>query len=81
MTRYLVQPRNRIFVKDYEFLSFAKTMAQNIEYKRLVISLSIELIINLQKSQKLYHRIFQKQMTQKTLGMIERYREKNIANY
>ena len=24
MTRYLVQPRNRIFVKDYEFLSFAK---------------------------------------------------------
>ena len=37
MTRYLVQPRNRIFVKDYEFLSFAKTMAQNIEYKQLVI--------------------------------------------
>ena len=30
MTRYLVQPRDLIFVKDYGFLSFAKNMSKNI---------------------------------------------------
>ena len=30
MTSYLVQPRDRIFVKGYEFLSFAKNMDKNI---------------------------------------------------
>ena len=30
MTRYLVQPRDRIFVKGYGFLSFAKNMGKNI---------------------------------------------------
>ena len=30
MTRYLVQPRNRIFVKGYRFLSFAKNMGRNV---------------------------------------------------
>ena len=30
MTRYLAQPRNRIFVKGYGFLSFAKNMRNNI---------------------------------------------------
>ena len=30
MTRYSVQPRGRIFVKDYGFLSFAKNMGRNI---------------------------------------------------
>ena len=28
--RYSVQPRNRIFVKGYWFLSFAKNMVKNI---------------------------------------------------
>ena len=28
MTRYSVQPRDRIFVKDYGFLSFAKHMGK-----------------------------------------------------
>ena len=28
--RYSVQPRGRIFVKDYGFLSFAKNMSKNI---------------------------------------------------
>ena len=28
--RYSVQPRDRIFVKGYEFLSFAKNMSKNI---------------------------------------------------
>ena len=30
MTRYSVQPRDRIFVKGYKFLSFAKCNVQNI---------------------------------------------------
>ena len=30
MMRYSVQPRNRIFVKGYGFLSFAKNMGKNI---------------------------------------------------
>ena len=28
--RYSVQPRDRIFVKGYRFLSFAKNMGENI---------------------------------------------------
>ena len=30
MTRYSVQSRNRIFIKRYGFLSFAKNMGKNI---------------------------------------------------
>ena len=30
MTRYSVQARNRIFVKDYGLLSFTKKMGKNI---------------------------------------------------
>ena len=30
MTRYSVQPRDRVFVKGYGFLSFAKIMGKNI---------------------------------------------------
>ena len=30
---YLVQPRHRIFVKGYEFLSFVKNMGTNIGKK------------------------------------------------
>ena len=30
MTRYSIQPRNRIFVKGYRILSFAKNMDKNI---------------------------------------------------
>ena len=34
MTRYLVQPRDQILVKGYEFLSFAKNMAKNVGKNR-----------------------------------------------
>ena len=34
MTRFLVQPRDRIFLKGYGFLSFAKNMSRNIKQKR-----------------------------------------------
>ena len=30
MRRYLVQPRDQIFVKGYRFLSFGKNMGKNI---------------------------------------------------
>ena len=30
MIRYLVQPRDRVFVKVYGFLPFAKNMGKNI---------------------------------------------------
>ena len=30
MTRYSIQPRDQIFVKGYEFLSFARDMRKNI---------------------------------------------------
>ena len=30
MTHYLLQPGDRIFVKDYEFLFFGKNMGKNI---------------------------------------------------
>ena len=30
MTRYSVQPRDLIFVKGYEFLSFARNMGKNV---------------------------------------------------
>ena len=33
MMRYSVQPRDRIFVKGYRFLSFAKNMGTNIGRK------------------------------------------------
>ena len=28
--RYSIEPRNRIFVKDYAFLSFAKAIGKNL---------------------------------------------------
>ena len=33
MTRYSVQPRNRIFVKGYVFLSFAKNISKSLSGK------------------------------------------------
>ena len=38
MIRYSVQPRDRIFVKRYVFLSFAKNMGKNIgkKYKQKI---------------------------------------------
>ena len=30
MTPYLIEPKNRIFIKGYGFLSFAKNISKNI---------------------------------------------------
>ena len=35
MTRYSVQLREQIFVKDYGFLSFAKNVGKNVDKKDL----------------------------------------------
>ena len=45
MMRYSVQPRDRIFVKGYGFLSFAKNMGKNIG-KNISTSLSRKLAKN-----------------------------------
>ena len=45
MTRYSVQPRNRVFVKGYGFLSFAKNMYRNIG-KNISKNLSSNLVKN-----------------------------------
>ena len=39
MTRYSVQPGNKIFVKGYGFLSFAKNMVKNVS-KNIITNLS-----------------------------------------
>ena len=39
MTRYSVQPRDQIFVKDYGFLCFVKNMGKNIG-KNIIKSLN-----------------------------------------
>ena len=36
MTRYSVHPRNRMFVKSYKFLPFAKNMEKNIAKNSIV---------------------------------------------
>ena len=41
MTRYSVQPRDRIFLKGYELLSFAKNMGENIG-KNIIKNLSVK---------------------------------------
>ena len=38
--RYSVQPRDRIFVTGYRFLSFAKSMGKNIKNKNISKNLS-----------------------------------------
>ena len=95
MMRYSVQPRDRIFIKGYGFLSFSKNMGKNIgkdisknlsgkysqkfldhtkqsaldalktvskraiqkQQRQPVIGLVITLLMELQKSQTLHHRI------------------------
>ena len=49
MTRYSIKPRDRIFVKGYGFLSFAKNIGKNIS-KNLTGKYShLKLIMKLQK--------------------------------
>ena len=39
MTRYSVQPGDRIFVKGYGFLSFAKNMGKNIGKNKVMVNI------------------------------------------
>ena len=53
MLRYSVEPRDRIFVKGYGFLSFAKNMCKSIEKnvsKNLSVKYSLKLLDHTKKS-------------------------------
>ena len=68
MTRYSVQPRDRIFVKGFVFLSFAKNMGKNIG-KNLSKSLnsrySQNFLIMLNNLQQMRFKILQKESFKK----------------
>ena len=66
MTRYSVQPRDRIFVKGYGFLFFAKNMGKNLG-KNIIKNLSGKIMLkNLQQmhSKFLQKELFKKQQKQ-----------------
>ena len=68
MTRYSVQPRDRIFVKCYGFLSFAKYMGRNIGKnisKNLSSKYSQKLIYHAQQSATNALKTFQKEQSKK----------------
>ena len=51
MMRYSIEPRDRIFVKDHEFLSFTKNMGKNLG-KNIKKSLSEKYSQNLRENAK-----------------------------
>ena len=78
MTRYSVQPRNRIFVKGYGFLSFVKNTGKDIgkniskglgsKYRqKILIMLNNLLQIHLKLLQK---ESFKKQQEQLVIGLV-----------
>ena len=64
MMRWLAQTRDRISAKGHGFLSFAKNMGKNNGKYRS------KLLTELRISQKLYHRIVQRQLK---LSMVKKY--------
>ena len=69
MTRYSVQPRDRIFVNGYGFLSFIKKMGKNIDKN---IDRNINKSLNSKYSQKLldYIRQYSTDMLKTTLERV-----------
>ena len=68
MTRYSVQPRDRIFVKSYGFLSFAKNMIKNIGKnisKNLSGKYSRNFLIILSNLQQMHLKLLQKEQFKK----------------
>ena len=64
MTRYSVQPRYRIFVKSYRFLSFARNMGRNIGKnisEILSSKYSQKLLIKLNNLLQMHLKLFQKE--------------------
>ena len=63
MTKYSVQPRDQIFVKDYGFLSFAKNMGKNIGInisKTLVANVARNFLIMLNNLQQMRLKLLRK---------------------
>ena len=63
MIRYSVQPRDQIFVKGYELLSFAKNMGKNIGKnvsKNLSSKYNKKLLIMLKSQQQMRLKLLQK---------------------
>ena len=63
MLRYSVQPTDRIFVKGYGFLSFAKNMGKNIGKsisKNLMVNKARKILIKLKNLQQMQLKLIQK---------------------
>ena len=63
MLRYSVQPTDRIFVKGYGFLSFAKNMGKNIGKsisKNLMVNKARKFLIKLKNLQQMQLKLIQK---------------------
>ena len=68
MTRYSVQPRDWIFVKGYEFLSFVQDMGTNIGInisKNLVVKTANNLLIILKSLLQMHLKLLQKDQFRK----------------
>ena len=64
MTQYLVQPKDRIFVKGYRFLSFARNMDKilaRLLVKTLVVHTARNFLIMLSNLQQMHLKLFQKE--------------------
>ena len=67
MTWYLVQPTERIFVKGYNFLSFAKNMGKNIgKVKTWAVNIARSFLIMLNNLQQMQLKLVSKRVIQKT---------------
>ena len=67
MTCYLVQPKDRIFMKSSGFLSFAKNMSKNISEK-LSSKYSQKSLAHAKQSASYEHKTESKRAIQKTAG-------------
>ena len=65
MMRYLVQPRDRIFVNGYRFLCFAKNMGENIDN-----NVSRNLLIRLKHMPQMGLKVLQEEQLQKQLKQL-----------
>ena len=75
MTRYSVQPRDRIFVKGYGFLPFAKSMSKTIgeniskdlsgKYSPGILAMHKDFLIMLNKLQQMRLKLLQKKQLKK----------------
>ena len=64
MMRYSVQPRDRIFVKRYEFLFFAKNMGKNTD-KSLAVNIGKNFLIMLNNLSQMHLKLLQKKKFKK----------------